>query len=299
MLPRARRLTPEQKREFALGWLNWLGAESLGVGVAILNLVWVPVVAFAGIAIPDKILTLPIMAAFVVSFVHFIALYRLRVPIPAKQMVGAVLAAMSVQFTVARAVGYGIWTESAPFTRTAKGGTTRKGPDFPAFWEGVMAALLLIGAALVVITNYKQIREINLFAGVLVIQSLPFLAAIALALIEGSRFNEFAYWRSVEAKVAGNLQGPPPVVAEAPAQVPVLPDCRCCRPTTGSRRSSPSGARPSERSKGASTQGARMARLETLEPRRADGARDQTRSAVSTSLTQYEVPIGITSSLKS
>ena len=222
LLPRSRRLTPEQKREFALGWLNWLGAETLGVAVAILNLVWVPVVAFVGIAIPDKILTLPILATFVVTLIHFVALYRLRVPIPAKQMIGAVFAAMSVQLTVARAVGSGIWTESAPFTRTAKGGTTRKGPDFPAFWEGVMAALLLIGAALVVITNYKQIREINLFALVLVVQSLPFLAAIALALIEGSRFNEFAYWRNVEAKVAENLPRPAPV-AEAPAQIPVLP----------------------------------------------------------------------------
>jgi exo-beta-1,3-glucanase (GH17 family)/cellulose synthase/poly-beta-1,6-N-acetylglucosamine synthase-like glycosyltransferase len=222
LLPRARRLTPEQKREFALGWLNWLGAETIGVAVAILNLVWVPVVAFAGIAIPDKILTLPILAAFVVTAVHFIALYRLRVAIPAKQMVGAVLAAMSVQWTVARAVGSGVLTASAPFMRTAKGGTTRKGPDFPAFWEGIMAALLLIGAALVVITNYKQIREINLFAAVLVIQSLPFLAAIALAMIEGSRFNEFAYWRSVEAKVAESLPRPAPV-AEAPAQLPVLP----------------------------------------------------------------------------
>jgi exo-beta-1,3-glucanase (GH17 family)/cellulose synthase/poly-beta-1,6-N-acetylglucosamine synthase-like glycosyltransferase len=224
LLPRSRRLTPEQKREFALGWLNWLGAETIGVAVAILNLVWVPVVAFAGIAIPDKILTLPILAAFVVTAVHFIALYRLRVAIPVKQMVGAVLAAMSVQWTVARAVGRGVWTASVPFTRTAKGGTTRKGPDFPAFWEGVMAALLLIGAALVVITNYKQIREINIFAVVLVIQSLPFLAAIALALIEGSRFNEFAYWRSVEAKVAESLPRPAPVAAaEAPAQLPVLP----------------------------------------------------------------------------
>jgi exo-beta-1,3-glucanase (GH17 family)/cellulose synthase/poly-beta-1,6-N-acetylglucosamine synthase-like glycosyltransferase len=223
LLPRSRRLTPEQKREFALGWLNWLGAETIGVAVAILNLVWVPVVAFAGIAIPDSILTLPILAAFVVTSVHFIALYRLRVAIPVKQMVGAVLAAMSVQWTVARAVGSGVWTESVPFTRTAKGGTTRKGPDFPAFWEGVMAALLLIGAALVVINNHTQIREINLFALVLVVQSLPFLAAIALALIEGSRFNEFAYWRSVEAKVAENLQRPAPVVAEAPAQLPVLP----------------------------------------------------------------------------
>ncbi|HEY6257467.1 MAG TPA: glycosyltransferase [Xanthobacteraceae bacterium] len=218
LLPRSRRLTPEQKRAFALGWLNWLGAESLGVAVAILNLIWVPVVAFVGVAIPDKILTLPILAAFVVTSVHFISLYRLRVAIPVRPMIGAVLAAMSVQWTVARAVAFGVWTESVPFTRTAKGGATRKGPDFPAFWEGVMAALLLIGASLVVMTNYKQIREINLFAVVLVVQSLPFLAAVALALIEGSRFNEFAYWRSVEAKVAETLPRPAPV-AEAPAEV--------------------------------------------------------------------------------
>jgi len=72
----------------------------------------------------------------------------------------------------------------------------------------------------VVIRNDMQIREINIFALVLVVQSLPFLAAVALALIEGSRFNEFAYWRSVEAKVAENLQGPAPV-AEAPVKVQV------------------------------------------------------------------------------
>ncbi len=45
-LPGASRLTRDQKREFALGWLNWLGAESVGVLVAILNIAWVPVVAF-------------------------------------------------------------------------------------------------------------------------------------------------------------------------------------------------------------------------------------------------------------
>src|SRR5215470_9816175 len=92
LLPRAPELTREQKREFALGWLNWLGAESIGVAVAILNLIWVPVVAFAGIAIPDKILTIPILAAFVVTLAHFIALYRLRVAIPPRQMLGAVFA---------------------------------------------------------------------------------------------------------------------------------------------------------------------------------------------------------------
>src|SRR5262249_39563802 len=104
-LPGASRLTPDQKREYAIGWLNWLGAESIGVAVAILNLLWVPVVACFGVAIPDKILTVPILAAFAVSFLHFVALYRLRVDVPRSQMAGAVVAAMSVQWTVARAVG--------------------------------------------------------------------------------------------------------------------------------------------------------------------------------------------------
>ena len=220
LLPRAGGLTREQKREFALGWLNWLGAESIGVVVAILNLVWTPVVAFGGIAIPDTILTIPILAAFVVTLAHFIALYRLRVAVPLGQMMGAVIAAMSVQWTVARAVGCGVWKESLPFMRTAKGGATCKGPDFPAFWEGVLAALLLIGAVIVLATNYKQIHEVDIFALVLAVQSLPFLAAVAIGALEGSRFNEFAYWRSVEAKVAAQLPHPAAAVAETPAQLP-------------------------------------------------------------------------------
>jgi exo-beta-1,3-glucanase (GH17 family)/cellulose synthase/poly-beta-1,6-N-acetylglucosamine synthase-like glycosyltransferase len=219
LLPGANVLTREQKREFALGWLNWLGAESIGVAVAILNLVWVPIVAFVGIAIPDKILTVPILAAFIVTLAHFIALYRLRVAIAPGQMIGAVVAAMSVQWTVARAVGCGLCKETLPFMRTAKGGATRKGADFPAFWEAVLGTLLLVGAAVVVATNYKQIRELYVFAAVLVVQSLPFLAAVAIAVLEGSRFNEFAYWRSVEAKVAAQLPQPASVasVTDAPA----------------------------------------------------------------------------------
>ena len=105
-----------------------------------LNIVWVPIVAFANIAVPDRILTLPIIAAFVVSVAHFVALYRLRVRASPRQMVGAVFAAMSMQWTVARAVGFGSLKERLPFLRTAKGGVGRKGPDFPASGKPSSAA---------------------------------------------------------------------------------------------------------------------------------------------------------------
>jgi len=224
-LPGGSRLTRDQKREFVLGWLNWLGAESLGVVVAILNIVWVPIVAFLDIAVPDRILTIPIVASFVISVAHFLTLYRLRVHAKASQLIGSVFAAMSVQWTVARAVGFGVIKDHLPFVRTDKGGS-RKSADFPAFWEGVLAALLIIGAIVLIGSNsYKQVREINIFAAVLVIQSLPFIAAVGLALIERSKLNDFAYWRALEAKLVLRLPrrtSATAALAEAAAPVTVL-----------------------------------------------------------------------------
>ena len=201
-LPNASRLSPDQKREFALGWLNWLGAESLGVVVAILNLIWVPIVSFADIAIPDKILTLPIIAAFVVSLAHFLTLYRLRVPVKVGQMLGAMVAAMSVQWTVSRAVANGLITDHLPFARTSKGGLSRMSVEFQAFWEAVIGVLLIIGAIVLVVFNAKEVREINIFAGVLVLQSLPFLSAVAIAILENSRINAFSFWSSSTVRAA-------------------------------------------------------------------------------------------------
>ncbi len=264
LLPGVDGLTREQKREYAVGWLNWLGAESIGAVVALLNILWVPFVAYSssGVAVsiatwcrdwseavakqtdtygrfadllaqfgdwlaqfaetlarfgavPDRVLTLPIIAAFAVSVAHFALLYRLRVRASLAAMAGAVVAAMSLQWTVARAVGTGIITEHAPFLRTAKGGTGRRGLDFSAFWEAVIAGLLLAGAVMLALTNFKQIREINIFAVVLVVQSLPFLAATLLALVEGTRLNSFAYWQGVAAKTAVLLPQPK-VIAEEP-----------------------------------------------------------------------------------
>jgi len=220
-LPGASRLTRDQKREFALGWLNWLGAESIGVAVALLNIVWVPVVAFLDIAVPDRILTIPIIASFAVSIVHFLTLYRLRVRAGKGQLLGAVFAAMSVQWTVARAVSFGLIKDHLPFVRTSKGGL-RKSADFHAFWEAVLAALLIMGAVTLYVTNINAVREINIFAIVLLVQSLPFIAAVALALIERTPLNDFATWHALEARFAEFLPKRAPAIAKvtAPATAP-------------------------------------------------------------------------------
>jgi hypothetical protein len=75
--------------------------------------------------------------------------------------------------------------------------------EFQAFWEAVIGVLLLIGAAVLVVTNgQKEVREIYIFAGVLVLQSLPFLSAVAIAILESSRINSFTFWRNTGVRSA-------------------------------------------------------------------------------------------------
>jgi hypothetical protein len=133
-----------------------------------------------------------------------------------------------VQWTVSRAVANGLITEHLPFARTSKGGLSRMSIEFQAFWEAVIGVLLLIGAAVLVVTNnYKQIREIYIFAGVLVLESLPFLSAVAIAILESSRINSFKFWHDSGIRTA-ELIGLRPVAlptVAAPSQ-PVASEIR-------------------------------------------------------------------------
>jgi exo-beta-1,3-glucanase (GH17 family)/cellulose synthase/poly-beta-1,6-N-acetylglucosamine synthase-like glycosyltransferase len=212
-LPGRSRLTPQQRSQYLFGWLTWLGAESLGVLIAILNLIWMPLVAFLGIAVPEAVLTLPVLATFAVMLLHFMVLYRTRVQAPIFASLGAAVSAMALQLTVGRAVADGMIRDRLPFVRTAKGGASHWSQAFPALWEGVLGGLLVLGALTLYLTNEQQVHEISIFSAVLLVQSLPFLAAVGLALIERSPLNAFATWRrlaTISAYIPRLPRGPAP-----------------------------------------------------------------------------------------
>ena len=194
-LPGRSLLTPQQRAQYLFGWLTWLGAESLGVLIAILNLIWMPLVAFLGIAVPEAVLTLPVLATFAVMLLHFMVLYRTRVQAPIFASLGAALSAMALQFTVGRAVADGVMRDELPFVRTAKGAAARWSLHFPAIWEAVLGGALLLGSLILHVTNDQRVHEISIFSAVLLVQSLPFLAAVGIALIERSPLNAAATWR--------------------------------------------------------------------------------------------------------
>jgi cellulose synthase/poly-beta-1,6-N-acetylglucosamine synthase-like glycosyltransferase/exo-beta-1,3-glucanase (GH17 family) len=186
-LPGTSLLSHNQKREFVFGWLNWFVAEIIAVAAALLNLIWVPFVAFKIVAIPDPVLTLPIFSAFLVSLIHFVCSYRLRVAVPYRQMFGAMVVFMSVQWTVASAAFKAAFpSHSAYFHRTRKGQGTAVGTRIRTMPETVIGGLLVAGSMIVFATNFYRFFETDLFATILLIQSLPFLSAVALAWLERS-----------------------------------------------------------------------------------------------------------------
>jgi hypothetical protein len=100
-------------------------------------------------------------------------------------------------------VANGLITDHLAFARTSKGGFSLMSVEFQAFWEAVIGVLLLVGAAVLVVTNsFKEVREIYIFAAVLVLESLPFLSAVAIAILENSRLNTFVFWRNAGIRTA-------------------------------------------------------------------------------------------------
>jgi len=210
MLPGTPGLTGAQKFHFVSGWSLWL-SDSFGVLAAYLNLMWVPMILFVGVLIPTLPFTLPILAMFAVNVLHCGLLYGIRVKLPPRQILGAALAAMSLQMTVARGVAKGFIRFKLPFLRTDKGGgtTVTKRKVRPARLEGVTGIALLGGASALYFTNAMEMVEINIFAATLLVQSLPFLCAPLVYGLE---------------RLAGRDGGKRPALARVPQTNPTPPE---------------------------------------------------------------------------
>lgn len=194
MLPKSKTLTSAQKAQFVSGWIFWL-SDALGVAVAMLNLVWVPMIVFVGMVLPMMSLTIPILTSFVINVLHCVLLYRTRVKAALPEILGAAVAAMSLQLTVGNAVYTGLVKDNLAFARTEKGGNTakpnqtvkKKMTDSPVFWETVLGVALLASATLLWVMNPLNITEQDIFAATVAVQAIPFLSARVMRWVEKNK----------------------------------------------------------------------------------------------------------------
>jgi hypothetical protein len=104
-------------------------------------------------------------------------------------MLGAMVVFMSVQWTVASAAfKAALPARHSYFHRTRKGKGAVVSTRIMAMPETVLGALLVAGSITIFATNFYRVLEADLFATILLIQSLPFLSAVALTWLE--RFSE-------------------------------------------------------------------------------------------------------------
>jgi hypothetical protein len=164
----------------------------------------VPMILFVGVLIPMLPFTVPILAMFVVNLLHCALLYSVRVKLPGVRVVGAALAAMSLQMTVARAIGKGFLKGNLPFLRTDKGGVAklRRTPKQASAvrTETLLGVGLVLGALVLHLTNDLEMVEIDVFAATLLVQSLPFLSVPAMAALE--------WWSERRMRLAEALPAP-------------------------------------------------------------------------------------------
>ncbi len=179
-------LTRAQKFHFVTGWLPWF-ADSLHLLFTVGAIVWSTGLIFfpKWFGFPMPIFLFSVLVLFCLKITHSFVLYTTRVRCSLFQRFGASLASISLTHIIGRAMIAGLFRPGKPFVRTPKG------EDKPALMRGVMMAreetgLLIIMwlSAILVIARYGiDMRAAAYWALLLVIQALPYLAALVLSLI--------------------------------------------------------------------------------------------------------------------
>ncbi|HEV8680590.1 MAG TPA: hypothetical protein VGQ90_14535, partial [Stellaceae bacterium] len=182
-------LTLRQRLRYVSGWLPWVG-DGIGLAFAALSVVWTGLsLAFPNyVELPDPVLFTPPLLAFASRSAIAFAVHRARVPCALADSLRATLAGIALAPTIGRAVIHAALMPGAPFRRTPKGAGAAgigRALQGAAFELGLAAALL--GAAVLSLTLQPSAPASALWVAALVVQAVPALLAVALALAAARR----------------------------------------------------------------------------------------------------------------
>jgi len=175
-----------QRYHFIAGWLPWV-ADGLNIFFTAGALMW----SAAMIIVPQRvdppllIFAIPPLALFLFKVGKIIFLYRRAMGVNLKDAFCAAVAGLALSHTIAKAVLYGMFTKSIPFFRTPKMRSSHGlMVALAEAREEVFIMLLLWGAALgIAIVQGLPSYDVKFWVIMLLVQSLPYLAALIMALL--------------------------------------------------------------------------------------------------------------------
>ncbi|AYG43815.1 glycosyltransferase [Pseudomonas sp. Leaf58] len=179
-------LTRGQRYHFLAGWLPWI-ADGMNIFFTVGALLW----SAAMIIVPHRvdpplmIFAIPPLALFFFKVGKIIFLYRRAVGVNLKDAFAAALAGLALSHTIAKAVLYGFFTSSMPFFRTPKNADSHGLlVAIAEAREELFIMLLLWGAALgIFLVQGLPSSDMRFWVAMLLVQSLPYLAALVMALL--------------------------------------------------------------------------------------------------------------------
>jgi hypothetical protein len=193
-------LTTGQRYHFVAGWLPWF-ADGFNLVFNLAALAWsVGMVALPSDFTPPLVIiaTIPlVLFVFKVSKSFF--LYRRRVTATLRQSLAAGIAGLALSHTIARAFWTGLFNSKLGFFRTPKLAQA------PALIRALMDAreeflfLVALGlaAAFVLMRDDSYMLDVRVWAAVLLVQAIPYLAAVLVSAISA--------WRALPARLIGAM----------------------------------------------------------------------------------------------
>ncbi|MFV3304111.1 glycosyltransferase [Pseudomonas sp. NY15181] len=183
------KLTLGQRYHFIAGWLPWI-ADGMNIFFTVGALLW----SSAMIIVPKRvdppllIFAIPPLALFFFKFGKIMFLYRRAVGVNLLRSFQAAVAGLALSHTIAKAVLYGAFTKTIPFFRTPKMASNHGIlVALAEAREEVFIMLLLWGAALgIVLVQGVPSRDMMFWVAMLLVQSLPYLAALVMALLSSA-----------------------------------------------------------------------------------------------------------------
>ena len=185
--PFASALTPGQRYHFAAGWLPWI-ADGFNLIFNLAALGWSAAMVYAPQKIDPPLMMFSFLplALFTFKLAKLVHLYTTRVGANLRQTFAAALAGLALSHTIGLAVMKGLFTSNEPFFRTPK--QAEPHALFKALASAREEALLMVTLWLAAWGIMRIPQEIgspdrNMWIAVLLIQSIPYAASLAVSLV--------------------------------------------------------------------------------------------------------------------
>ncbi|MFV0436128.1 MAG: glycosyltransferase [Desulfopila sp.] len=202
------KLTHGQRYHFVAGWLPWM-ADSINLLFTAAALLWSMYMIFFPLTVdaPMVVLSLVPLTFFFFKVAKMFYLYHRRVDSSMAQTLASAVAGLALTHTIAKAMLYGVITRKLPFFRTPK-----RTDDANAFWYAIQSAreegLVGIALLLAVYCLYQQhgiaLRDQLVWMLVLLVQSTPYIAAVAMSLIGACTHLPEKLVKSITSPLTGN-----------------------------------------------------------------------------------------------